>query len=76
MLEMKKAANMQVETNHIVVKRVSFAGKIFEIMMDMLYRIGKLILWMLVCLVLSIGVIALLNPTIRDTVLSYLPFIN
>lgn len=73
---MKKTGDMQMEPNHIVVKKVSIVGRVFDSIMDLIYRISKFVLWMVICLVMSIGIIAILNPTIRETVLSYLPFIN
>ncbi|GEM_PF-4610124 len=77
MFEMKKAkVHMQVEASPIVVKKVSIVGRVFDSIMDLIYRISKLVLWMVLCLIMSIGIIAILNPTIRETVLGYLPFIN
>ena len=68
------AKNMQAETDKIVVKKVSFAGKFFEVIMDLFYRVGKVLVWLLVCLIMSTGMVALLNPSIRDIILNYLPF--
>lgn len=77
MIEMKKSkGNVQAQACPIVVKKVSIVGRVFDSIMDLIYRISKLILWIVICLVISIGIIAILNPTIRETVLSYLPFIN
>ncbi|OYO51533.1 hypothetical protein C8E03_106221 [Lachnotalea glycerini] len=77
MFEMKKSAkNIQIETNNIVVKKVSLAGKLFEAVMDLFYRISKIALWFLICVIMSSGIVALLNPSIRNVVFNYLPFIN
>ncbi|MBA4688631.1 MAG: hypothetical protein H2184_15880 [Candidatus Galacturonibacter soehngenii] len=74
-LEAKKIAeNMQVETDKIVVRKVSFAGKFFEVVMDLFYRVGKVLVWLLACIIMSTGVVALLNPSIRQIILNYLPF--
>lgn len=70
----KIAEKMQVEKDKIVVKKVSFAGKLFEVMMDLFYRIGKIIMWLLAVIIMSTGTVALLNPTIREIILRYLPF--
>lgn len=77
MIEMKKSkGDVQAQACPIVVKQVSIVGRVFDSIMDIIYRISKLILWIVLCLVMSIGIIAILNPTTRETVLSYLPFIN
>lgn len=76
-LEVKKVADkMQVETDKIVVKKVSFAGKIFEIIMDLFYRLGKVAVFLVVCGLMTLGAIAFINPQIRDIVLNYLPFLK
>lgn len=68
------AEKMQVEADKIVVKKVSFAGKFFEVVMDLFYRVGKVVVWLLACIIMSTGMVALLNPSIREIILNYLPF--
>lgn len=70
------AFKLDTSSDKIVIKKVSFAGKFFEIIMDLFYRVGKIMLWILACLIMSAGAVALLNPQIRDIILNYLPFAN
>lgn len=68
------AIMLDADVDKIVVKKVSFGGKLFEIMMDVFYRIGKILLWLSVCIIMSTGMAALLNPSIREIIFNYLPF--
>lgn len=68
------ATKFDTDVDKIVVKKVSFAAKFFEVMMDVFYRVGKVLVWLLVCIIMSTGMVALLNPSVRQIIFNYLPF--
>lgn len=65
--------NYEAQANRIVVKKVSFVGKVFELILDLIYRLGKILFWVAIFIVLSIGVTAIVNPEIRGIIFNYLP---
>ncbi|WP_099468942.1 hypothetical protein [Konateibacter massiliensis] len=56
------------------IMRLRVIGKLFEGMMDLLYRVGKIIMWLLAVIIMSIGTVTLLNPIIQGIIFRYLPF--
>jgi hypothetical protein len=65
--------NYEVQTNRVVAKRMSFVNRVLNMILDLVYRLGKLIVLVAICIILSIGVTAIINPEIRRMILSYLP---
>ncbi|MFA9379251.1 MAG: hypothetical protein ACERKZ_21270 [Lachnotalea sp.] len=68
------AIKFETQADSIVVKKIFFVSKIFELSMDFIYRVGKLLFWVVICILLSIGVNAIVNPQIRGIIFSYFTF--
>lgn len=70
----KIAKSMEVEPEKIIVKKVSFMGKVLEILMDLIYRIGRVAFILTICILLTLGANAIINPQMREILFNYLPF--
>ena len=65
--------NYESQANRVVVKRISFVSRVFDMILDLIYRLGKLLVFVAICIIFSIGVTAIVNPEIRGIILNYLP---
>jgi hypothetical protein len=65
--------NYGAQANRIVVKRISFVSRVLDMILDLIYRLGKLLFLVVICIILSIGVTAIVNPEIRRMIVNYLP---
>lgn len=70
------AIKFEAQADKIVVKKVSLAGKMFEIIMDLIYKTGRILAFLFAAFIMSAGATALLNPSIRDILFNYLPFVK
>lgn len=55
-------------TQTIVVKRVSVGAKIFELLFDGIFTIIKILFWVGVCVLITIGLNTLLNNQLREQI--------
>lgn len=70
------AKNMNKPEDIIVVKKLTTMGKLIEVISDAFYKLGKVIFWIIVCIVVTAGINALFEPETRQAIVSALKFIK
>ncbi len=57
-------------TQTIVVKKVSFGAKIIEIVTNSIFTILKLLFWIGICVLITVGMNTLLNKQLREQIVN------
>lgn len=60
------STKLGVDEEKVVVKKVSTFSKIVEILTEILFKIFKLLLYIVVCILASIGLTVLINGELRN----------
>lgn len=50
----------------VIIKRVSFFAKLLEILSDSFYKIARICIWSIVCILITIGINTLVNGQLRQ----------
>lgn len=54
----------------VIVKKVSFFAKLLEVLSDSLYKGVRILFWIIICILITVGFNTLLNGELRQQVIN------
>lgn len=58
----------------VVIRKRTGIIRLIEIITDLIYRLGRIAVIAAICILMTVGVNAIINPQIREILFNYLPF--